>query len=176
MASSSRLTYNTRSTTIPPYDDEDYDDEDYDSSPSRQQTPTIHPYPIFHTTDPALRSAYSFGDPLGGTYPEPPVPDSPPPSFPALEPTYGGDEEEASESSIDDEDAEDHLSDPMILDNKLLETRRDPDYRSSQESGGSNTESESESESEGSREEIELVSEEGRGRGRGRSRGRQSRI
>ena len=169
MASSSRLPHNTL---------DPYDDEDYDSDPSRPQTPTIHPYPIFHTTDPALRFAYSFGDPRGGTYPEPPTPHGPPPGFRALEVSHS--DEEAAESDDDDDDAEDYLGDPMILDGALLDVndaRRDPDYRRSDESEGSGPETETESKD--SREALEVMSDEepigGRGRPRGRPRGSRGR-
>ena len=94
MASSSRLPHKTLSPTNTPYDD----DEDYDSFPSHPQTPTIHPCPIFHTTDPAFHSAYSFSDSLGRTYPETPAPKT----ATTLEPTYVDDEEGATESSTDE--------------------------------------------------------------------------
>src|ERR1700712_3219581 len=49
------------------YDDEETEDDGFDFSNS---APT---FPFFQTSDPALRAAYSYGDPRGGSYPDPTI-------------------------------------------------------------------------------------------------------
>lgn len=49
------------------YNDEETEDESFNFPSS---TPS---FPFFQTSDPALRAAYSYGDPRGGSYPDPTI-------------------------------------------------------------------------------------------------------
>lgn len=146
-------------------------DEDYDEDANAMEEQGALAYPFFQSTDPALRSAYSFGDPRGGTYPEPPTPQihSTIPTMVDPELVY-----ENIGAAVDaDEGDEDAIRNAAILDEAMLDAnnpRRDPDYHSSdQESVGSQGESSS-SDIPGDGFDIPQ-----RGRGRGRSRPRGSR-
>jgi general transcription factor 3C polypeptide 3 (transcription factor C subunit 4) len=49
------------------YGDDENEDNSFDFSKSAS------PFYFFHTSDPALRAAYSYGDPRGGSYPDPTI-------------------------------------------------------------------------------------------------------
>jgi len=129
-------------------------------------------YPFFQTTDPALRSAYSFGDPRGGSYPEPPTPQGPSILSSTVATTTYEDVDDEDTDDDDDDDDEDS-GDAMILDEVVNtnDPRRDPDYHGSdQESIRSSPSSpSSESQDPSDDDAVRLVG--GRGRPRGRPRG-----
>lgn len=145
------------------------DDDEIDDYASAVEEQGAMPYSFFQSADPALRSAYSFGDPRGGTYPEPPTPKGPT--------TIGGVDSRIIYDAVgaaneeEEDDRDDALEDPMILDKAALDTndpRRDPDYDSSdQETAGSPGASSS---SDGFGDDLDMAIG-GRGRPRGRPRG-----
>jgi hypothetical protein len=49
------------------YDDDETEDDGFDF------TTSVPTFPFFQTSDPALRAAYSYGDPRGGSYPDPTI-------------------------------------------------------------------------------------------------------
>lgn len=152
------------------YDDEETEDEDWSL-----QRPAAPSFPFFQTSDPALRAAYSYGDPRGGSYPDPTIHQmrsSAPPDEVLNTSTLAG---LAGDIENEAEDFEDEGLTALLGQIPPEDPERDPDF------GASDLEDE-ESADDSSADEIdpddEAVGRQGslrpsstRGRGRGRGRG-----
>ncbi|TID14027.1 Tetratricopeptide-like helical [Venturia nashicola] len=107
------------------YDDEETDDEDW----TLQRPATA--FPFFHTSDPALRAAYSYGDPRGGSYPDPTMHQmrsSAPPDETLTTGTLAG---LAGDIGNETEDFEDEGLDELLGQIPAEDPERDPDFGAS---------------------------------------------
>lgn len=157
------------------YDDEETEDEDW--SVHRPATA----FPFFQTSDPALRAAYSYGDPRGGSYPDPTIHQmrsSAPPEVALKTGTLAG---LAGDIGHEAEDSEDEGLTDLLDQIPPEDPERDPDFGVSdledEESADdlSADETDPEDEAVGRQGSLKATSTRGRG-GRGRGRGGGSRA
>lgn len=158
------------------YDDEETEDEDW-----TLQRPAPS-FPFFQTSDPALRAAYSYGDPRGGSYPDPTIHQlrsSAPPDEVSNTNTLAG---LAGDIGNEAEDDEDEGMTALLAQIPPEDPERDPDFGASdledEESvdDSSDDETDPEDEAVGRKSSLKPTSTRGRsGAGRGRG-GRISRA
>jgi general transcription factor 3C polypeptide 3 (transcription factor C subunit 4) len=150
------------------YDDDETEDDGFDF------TTSVPTFPFFQTSDPALRAAYSYGDPRGGSYPDPTIHQlrsSAPPENTLTSETFSGRLENQTEAFEDDD-----LT-ALLGTIPIEDPERDPDFGTSDieddESSDGTSADEVDGEDEAIRRQGSLKpTSAGRGRGGGRGRGR----